>query len=238
MLPRRTATQNALVLGLWGMALGLWLWASGLDIALQGWLWANYNQTFNNNMRFLSQLSLGRTQIWGLIFIGGGVALWHGGLWGFWRLLNATGQQFLHWLKGHLGWLPLWAGVPTLSRLTYTAMGVLTVSGVLQIISKFIVGRPRPKEWLWNSENPFTAQPFGLDSLYWSLPSGHTTSTFAIFCWLALGLPQWRVPLLLAAVILSCSRFLAVTPHYLGDVVAGAGLGAAVAVWLWGRARG
>jgi membrane-associated phospholipid phosphatase len=37
----------------------------------------------------------------------------------------------------------------------------------------------------------------------------------------------------------SVSRFLAVTPHYAGDVVAGAGVGAAVAlaVWNWQAGR-
>jgi len=234
----RPTTVDALILTLWGVAGGVWLWASGLDIALQGWLYANYNQTFNDKMRLLSQLSLGRSQLIALFGLGAAAVLWRGGVCGLLRALNLTAQQWRHWLRGKQGWLAAWAETPTLTRYAFTAIGVLVVSGVCQILLKIIVGRPRPKEWLWNGTDPYTWAPFGFDATFWSLPSGHTTSTFAIFVWLAFGFPRWRVPLLMAAVVLACSRFLAVTPHYLGDVVAGAALGTAVALWVWGWARG
>ncbi len=231
-------TVDAFILAFWGVTTGVWLWASGLDIALQGWLYANYNQTFNEKMRLLSQLSLGRTQLIALFGIGAAAVLWRGGVYGLIQALNLTAQQWGYWLRGKSGWLKGWAETPTLSRYAFTAIGVLVASGLAQIILKFVIGRPRPKEWLWNGTDPYTWVPFGFDSTFWSLPSGHTTSTFAIFVWLAFGFPRYRVPLILMAVVLSSSRFLAVTPHYLGDVVAGAALGTAVAWWAWGRARG
>jgi membrane-associated phospholipid phosphatase len=233
-----STTVDALTLTLWGVAAGVWLWASGLDIALQSWLYTNYNQTFNEKMRLLSQLSLGRSQLIALLGLGAAAVLWQGGLHGLIQALNLTARQWVQWLRGKSGWLKAWAEIPTLTRFAFTAIGVLTVSGLAQIILKFIIGRPRPKEWLWNGTDPYTWAPFGFDATFWSLPSGHATSTFAIFVWLAFGFPRWRIPLLLAAFMLSCSRFLAVTPHYLGDVVAGAALGTAVAWWVWGRARG
>jgi membrane-associated phospholipid phosphatase len=231
----RATPINALLVLLYGLAAGLYLWASGLDIALQHWLYANYNQTFNEKMRWLSGLSLGRTQLWGLIVVGLVAALYQGGLWGAWQALGVAGRQTLHWLKGQRGWLVGWQGQPLLTKLCLMALTVLAASGLLQILLKILIGRPRPKEMLWNGADPYLAQPLGFDSSFWSLPSGHTTSTCAIFVWLALGLPRWRIPLLLSATVLSCSRFLAVTPHYLGDVVAGAAVGAAVAMLMWSR---
>ncbi len=226
---------NALLVFIYGLAAGMWLWASGTDIAWQQWLYANDNQTFNTTMRALSQLALGRTQVWGLIIIALVAALWRGGIWGAWQALRVAGEQILLWLRGKFAWHAGWQMQPHITKLCLTALPVLAATGILQIILKIIIGRPRPKEMLWNGADPNLPQPFGFDSSYWSLPSGHSASTFAIFLWLALGLPRWRVPLLLGACLLSTSRFLAVTPHYVGDVVAGAAVGGAVAMVLWSR---
>ena len=81
--------------------------------------------------------------------------------------------------------------------------------------------------------NPYALQPFSFDATWYSFPSGHACSTFAIAVWLGLAFPRWRWPLLALATLTSVSRFLALTPHYAGDVIAGAALGAAVAGWLW-----
>lgn len=238
MLGAMTITPtNALLVLLYGLAAGVVLWVSGLDVALQLWLYANYDQTFNDKMRWLGSLALGRNQVFGLLAVGLGAALWAGNHRGLWRALQLWVKQMWVWARGQRGWLAGWQGQPVLTRLCLTALPVLAVTGVVQIILKFLIGRPRPKEQLWNGVDPFTPHPFSLDSSFWALPSGHTSSTFAIFTWLMLGLPRWRIPLLLAAVTLSASRFLAVTPHYLGDVVAGAGVGAACALWLWSRTQ-
>lgn len=229
--------STALAILISGFAVGMVLWVSGVDVDLQLWLYGAYNQTFNDKMRWLSALALGRTQVWGLILLGLGAALWAGGLWGAWRALQQTGQQLWAWAKGQRGWLAGWHGQPTITKLCLLALPLLAATGLLQIILKFIIGRPRPKELLWHGTDPFAPQPFGADSSFWSFPSGHSASTFAIFVWLALGLPRWRVPLLLGATVLSASRFLAVTPHYLGDVVAGASLGTAMALALWSRTQ-
>ncbi|MCA3244130.1 MAG: phosphatase PAP2 family protein [Alphaproteobacteria bacterium] len=228
---------NALLVLLYGLAAGVALWVTGVDVGLQVWLYANYDQTFNDQMRWLSTLALGRNQVFGLLAVGLSTALWVGGCRGVWRALQVSGEQMLAWARGQRGWLAGWHAQPVLARLTLTALPVLAVAGVVQVILKFLIGRPRPKELLWNGTDPFSPHPFSLDSSFWALPSGHTTSTFAIFTWLMLGLPRWRVPLLMAAMVLSASRFLAVTPHYLGDVVAGAGVGAACALWLWSRTQ-
>lgn len=237
---RLTTPVGAAAVLLCGLGVGLALWASGLDIALQQWLYAHYHDGFNRAIRALSGLALGRTQVWALLGVALGLALYQGGLQGAWQALRLTGQQLQAWLRGARGWLAGWRGQPLLTRLCLTVLPMLLATGLLQIILKILIGRPRPKELLWNGADPYLAQPLGFDASFWSLPSGHTASTFVIFTWLALGLPRWRWPLLAVACVFGASRFLAVTPHYLGDVIAGAGVGAAVALAAWGaihRAR-
>lgn len=231
----RPTTVDALVIAVWGFAVGFWLWGSGLDVALQDWLYTNYNQAFNDNMRLLGWLSLGRTQIWGLVGLGGICALYYGGLYGLGQALKLTVLQWGAWLRGKRGWLQNWAETPAFTRIAFTALGVMAINGVLQVLAKCLIGRPRPKEWLWNGTSPYTPHPFGFDSAFWSMPSGHASSTFVLAVWLALAFPHWRLPILSIATCMACSRFLAVTPHYLGDVVAGAALGSAVALWISGR---
>jgi membrane-associated phospholipid phosphatase len=214
---------------------GLGLWGSGADVALQIWLENHYHHGFNNVMRFLGDLALGRTQIIALLVLGLGVALWRGGLVGVGQALKAFGFQTLGWLKGQPQWLPVWQGVPRLTRVALMALPLMALAGALQVFAKMIIGRPRPKAMFFYGHSPFKAHPFSLDVLYWSFPSGHAVSTFALAVWLAYAYPRWRWALMGVATVLACSRFLAVTPHYLGDVVAGAALGAAVALWVTER---
>jgi membrane-associated phospholipid phosphatase len=229
----------AWVVLVWSFAMGLALWASGWDVALQNLLYANYNQTFNTKMRWLGYVSLGRTQIFALLTFGMGYALYRplDPLYR-WRALGrviwAIPCQLLSWglatPRPTTFWLNAWNGVPVVARAFLQAIPVLAVAGLLQILGKWVIGRPRPKELLWNGTDPFDARVFGFDASFWSFPSGHSTSTFAIAVWLALYFPRWRWPLLITATMLACSRFLALTPHYVGDVIAGAGLGSAVAL--------
>jgi membrane-associated phospholipid phosphatase len=225
----------ALLVILYGFAAGMALWASGYDITLQSWLYQHYSQAINTPMRWLSFLALGRTLVIGLLVIGVGLPYWQHGPRAAGRILQTAGQQIRGWLRGQWGWLAAWQGQPRLARMCLMALPLLATTGVLQLGLKILIGRPRPKEYFWNGANPFAPQPGGLDASFWSLPSGHSASTFVIFTWLALAFPRWRVPLLTLAVCLSSSRFLAITPHYLGDVIAGAALGAAVALWFWSK---
>ncbi|MFZ2587719.1 MAG: phosphatase PAP2 family protein [Alphaproteobacteria bacterium] len=106
---------------------------------------------------------------------------------------------------------------------------VFAVAGVVGWVIKVAIGRPRPKEMLMNGANPMDAHPWVLDAGFWSFPSGHAVSTFAIATVLAAAYPVYRKFIWPIAGVLAVSRFLALTPHYMGDVIAGAAVGVAVA---------
>jgi len=198
----------------------------------------HYEPRFNALMRFLGFWGLGRTQVQLALGIGLGWGMWvwpghgwQGRLVFAGRLLLGCLAQLGLWLQGKAGWTPLWDGVPPGVRVWLLSLPTLAVSGVLQVILKMMVGRPRPKEILWNGADPYVLHPVwaqGYKAVFLSFPSGHSCSTWAMAVLLAEGFPRWRSWIYAFAVVASASRFLALTPHYLGDVVAGGALGAAV----------
>lgn len=240
----------ALVL-LLGLLAGLLLWASGVDLLIQQWLWANYHQGFNDGMRILGELGKGTAQMLACLLIGGWWALatrrpleWqkpgsrHARRETEWRfagrlVLGLFGQTLL-WMFLQFRWTSLWQGIARGPRLVLASVPVFVLAGLVNVALKVTFGRPRPKEILMNGGNPFDMRPFEGSAVWWSFPSGHACSTFAIAVWLALAFPRIRIPALALAVVFSVSRFLAVTPHYLGDVIAGSALGSAAALLIFG----
>jgi membrane-associated phospholipid phosphatase len=206
--------ENSLLVLVWGLAVGMLLWGSGYDIELQRFLWANYHQGFNDVMRVLGEIGKGTALIGMVVVLGGGRLVWE------WR---RTGMG---WRQG--GGALILAVIP-----------VVALAGAANIFLKWVIGRARPKEFLMYGNDPWVMKPLHGEAVYWSFPSGHACSVFAFAVWVGLVFPRWRWAALAAAVVLAGSRFLAITPHYLGDVVAGAGLGAAVAlaVWQWSKDR-
>ena len=202
----RHALAGPLLLLVWGFAIGALLWGSGVDASIQLWLQDNYVQGFNNVMRMLGELGKGTMQI--------GICVGFGVLWTI-RRWNQGGMYF----KG--------------IRTMMAAVPVFLIAGVLNWLLKYAIGRGRPKEFLWNGESAYAMKPFASSAQWWSFPSGHSCSTFAIAVWLGLAFPRYRWIFWGVATVLSFSRFLALTPHYFGDVIAGAAVGAAVALAVW-----
>lgn len=198
--------QGPLLLLVWSFAAAVLLWGSGVDVAVQRWLFENYHQDFNAVMRVLGEIGKGTAQV--------AVCLLVGGIWAL-RGYKAVGR------------------VPMGAKLVLATIPVFLVAGIVNWVLKWGIGRGRPKEFLWNGSSPYRMEPFADSAQWWSFPSGHSCSTFAIAVWLMLAFPKWRWVFLWAAVILGVSRFLAVTPHFAGDVVAGGGLGAATALLVW-----
>jgi membrane-associated phospholipid phosphatase len=186
-----------------GTVAGVTLWVGGVDIALQSWLWDHYNQDFNNHMRILGELGKGTAQAGMILAFGAG--------WAVWSYMRS-------------------GGISAGAKACLMAIPVFLMSGIVNWLLKFVIGRPRPKEFLMNGGDPWGLEPFSFKATFWSFPSGHACSTWAIAVWLMLIFPKARIPLFVVAVVLSASRFLAITPHYLGDVVAGGAVGAAVAL--------
>ena len=206
----RHALAGPLLIIVWGFAAGVLLWGSGIDVSIQVWLEENYVQDFNTVMRALGMFGKGSTQV--------SLCVLFGGLWAFkdWRHGDVDIQ-----------------GV----RRVLLAVPVFVMAGGINWMLKYVIGRGRPKEFLWNGADPYKMNPFELTAQWWSFPSGHSCSTFAIAVWLGLAFPRHRWVFWGVATVLSFSRFLSLTPHYLGDVFAGAAVGASVALATWNLRR-
>ncbi len=112
----------------------------------------------------------------------------------------------------------------------FVAIGV---PGLLVTIVKRLIGRARPSDL-----GPFAYEPFAWRSAYASLPSGHTTTTFAALVAIGFLVPRARPLLWVFAVLIGVSRIV-VAAHFPSDVIAGAAFGALGAVMVrdWFAAR-
>lgn len=139
------------------------------------------------------------------------------------------------------------------ARVWVLSIPVFMAAGFITYFIKTILGRPRPKmvEWfngyydgpIWLELNKLTAHHlhFGGEPHSWleafsakfhSFPSGHTLTSISLFvCVAALYKPWVRVLLLVAVSLFSISR-LGANTHYLGDVLAGAGLGVILSLYI------
>jgi len=150
---------------------------------------------------------------WGELHLAPFLALLALGLAGFW--------------SGRSTWL--WAGVA----------GVLggTTTGLVAVILKGLLGRPRPH---LNAVDQFTWLTG--NSAYQSFPSGHTTHCFGVAVAVLLLAPRWGLVFLSASALVAWSRMY-LGSHYLSDVLAGAALGTlggavlALAIRRWLEAR-
>jgi len=64
------------------------------------------------------------------------------------------------------------------------------LSGVLVIIPKILIGRPRPKVFF--KQEDFSPQWLEFKGSLWSMPSGHSATAFAVGVGLALLYPKYR----------------------------------------------
>jgi undecaprenyl-diphosphatase len=103
-------------------------------------------------------------------------------------------------------------------------------------VVKNVVGRGRP--FVGGKANPFNFQPFHGAEPYFSFPSAHSVTAFALALGIAMIWPQWRIPAFIYAILIATSR-LAILAHHPSDVVGGTviGLVGALAVRHWFAAR-
>jgi undecaprenyl-diphosphatase len=96
--------------------------------------------------------------------------------------------------------------------------------GLLVTIGKRWVGRVRPSDF-----GPFAYHPLSWKAAWASLPSGHTTTAFAALVAIGFVAPRFRPLLWVYAVAVAVSR-VAISAHYVSDVIAGAAVGALFAI--------
>jgi membrane-associated phospholipid phosphatase len=106
-------------------------------------------------------------------------------------------------------------------------------------VIKYVVGRGRP--FVGGKANPFNFAPFTGTEAYFSFPSAHSVTAFALALGVASIWPRWRIPMFIYAAAIAASR-LVMLAHHPSDVVGGAVLGLvgalAVRAWFAGREIG
>jgi membrane-associated phospholipid phosphatase len=103
-------------------------------------------------------------------------------------------------------------------------------------VVKWVAGRGRP--FVGGKANPFNFAPFTGTEAYYSFPSGHAVTGFALAFAIGAVWPRARVWMLVYALLIAASR-LVLLAHHPSDVVAGALIGVlgAMAVRYWFAAR-
>jgi membrane-associated phospholipid phosphatase len=121
------------------------------------------------------------------------------------------------------------------TRLQYVFLSVAASVFMAEIL-KFIIGRGRP--FVGGKANPFNFVPFQGSEAYFSLPSAHAVTAFALAFAVSALWPRLRVFMFTYAIVILLTR-LVLLAHHPSDVVAGAlvGMVGAMAVRYWFAAR-
>lgn len=135
-------------------------------------------------------------------------------------LLHGASRTRLLRFAGHLEYLFLAVALPV----------------AFSEIVKNVVGRGRP--FVGGKANPFNFQPFHGAEPYFSFPSAHSVTAFALAFGVAAIWPKARIPIFIYAIAIAASR-LVILAHHPSDVVGGVvvGLVGALAVRYWFAAR-
>ena len=106
----------------------------------------------------------------------------------------------------------------------------LLLTNFLAGILKFLLGRARPD--LLFSQDVYGFTFFASSTLYKSFPSIHS-STIGVICGAFAGFyPRWSLYLLPLCLILALSR-VALTRHFVSDVIAGVTMGLLISQWIY-----
>jgi undecaprenyl-diphosphatase len=121
------------------------------------------------------------------------------------------------------------------SHVEYLLLAVALPVAFAELI-KYAVGRGRP--FVGGKANPFNFAPFTGTEAYFSFPSAHSVTAFALAFGVAAIWPRLTIPMFLYALLIAASR-LALLAHHPSDVVAGAviGLLGALAMRAWFAVR-
>jgi len=121
------------------------------------------------------------------------------------------------------------------TRLQFIFFSVLFSVLVAEVL-KFVIGRGRP--FVGGKANAFNFVPFSGTEAYYSLPSAHAVTAFALAFAVSALWPRLRVFMFTYAVVIALTR-LVLLAHHPSDVVAGAlvGIVGAMAVRYWFAAR-
>jgi membrane-associated phospholipid phosphatase len=121
-----------------------------------------------------------------------------------------------------------------LSAATWFTFATIALSGLIVDAVKVGAGRLRPRFYL--DQGLHGLEPLTFESAKQSFPSGHAAVGTALAIGIGTFYPRLRVPLAVAAAAIAASR-VALTVHYLSDVICGAYAAVLAALVVRGAAR-
>ena len=154
----------------------------------------------------------------------------HGDVETFFKTVTNLGRAELYMVPSGLIWI--WARItkhPDWMRPAAYVFLTMCAAGAIELITKFCLGRMRPKMWL--EQGQFGFHPFTHDWAMNSLPSGHSQAAWAGMTALAVLYPKGRWIFFPVALLVAVSRVM-LTVHWASDALAGAWLGFTAAVVL------
>jgi len=115
-----------------------------------------------------------------------------------------------------------------ISKTNYSFLILCSIlsSAIITGVLKFIIGRSRPVFFEALGRTGFL--PWTHDWAFNSMPSGHTSASFAGFVMLGLLFPKYKWATWMAAILIGLSR-IAIGAHFPSDVLVGAFIGMATA---------
>jgi membrane-associated phospholipid phosphatase len=124
------------------------------------------------------------------------------------------------------GWRPEFKpAYDRLVRASLLLMAALIVGGVITLVLKLAVARPRPLQYFEHGfyalGHAFAGKPYD------SFPSSHSLTAFVLAATIAVVVPAWRWPAFVVAGVVGMSRLINMD-HYLSDVLAAAFISIAV----------
>lgn len=133
---------------------------------------------------------------------------------------------------GRTAYLTLWA---IAARVAFVFFAIALPS-LVGTVAKRLIGRARPP--LFHQAGPFDFALFSWQVEYASMPSGHATTVFAAAIAIGAMFPRARVVMWIYAGLVALSRVV-LAAHYPSDVIAGAAVGTAGALFVrwWFAAR-
>jgi membrane-associated phospholipid phosphatase len=155
--------------------------------------------------------NVGESTRWYIFFALCFAALWFGA-----KLASGTARELR---------LKAWSMLPLYLFAT------IAVAGLAGVLLKILFGRARPGIFLASGDAGF--HWLSLTAKFMSFPSGHANTITGMMVGLGFILPRFRVAFLAVALAVLVTR-VAEYQHFVSDVVFGAWIGFAVAVWMRG----
>ena len=149
------------------------------------------------------------------------------GLGGLWLVPSGLGWIFCRWRLWKADYFDIAARYRRWADSLLYFFLTVALSGLFVDAIKGVIGRYRPRAFF--DQGLYGFHPFSTDWAINSFPSGHSQTIFAAMTALAIICPRYERAWMVLGILVAFSR-VALSVHYLGDVVAGSYVGIIAAI--------